>query len=47
MILFRRYVLLEDWDGIADHIRMTKRWVYTRHRNAVDRLDVKISTEKH
>ena len=47
MILFRRYILLEDWDGITDHVRMTKRWVYTRHRNAVDRLDVEISTEKH
>lgn len=45
MILFRRYILLEGWDQIADHVRMTKRWVYTRHRNAVDRLE--ISTEKH
>lgn len=47
MILFRRYILLEDWKTIAKNIRMTARWVFTRHRAAIDRLDIKDSTEKH
>ena len=34
MILFRRYILLEDWKTIAKNIRMTARWVFTRHRAA-------------
>lgn len=47
MILFRRYILLEDWKTIAKNIRMTARWVFTRHRAAIDQLDIKDSTEKH
>ena len=47
MILFRRYILLEDWKTIAKAIRMTARWVFTRHRAAIDHLDIKDSTEKH
>ena len=47
MILFRRYILLEDWKTIAKNIRMTARWVFTCHRAAIDQLDIKDSTEKH
>ena len=47
MILFRRYILLESWEALAAHIRMTKRWVYTRHHAAIEQLEIKDSTEKH
>lgn len=46
MILFRRYILLEDWKTIAKNTRMTARWVFTRHRAAIEQLDIKDSTEK-
>ena len=47
MILFRRYVLLEDWDKIAVHVRLAKRWTFTRHRAAIEKLEIKDSTEQH
>lgn len=47
MILFRRYILLEDWQSIAKNTRLTSRWMYSRHRAAVERLAIKDSTEKH
>lgn len=47
MILFRRYILLESWESTAVHVRMTKRWVFTRHRAALEKLEVKDSTEPH
>lgn len=47
MILFRRYVLLEGWDKIAVHVRLTKRWTLTRHRAAIEKLEIKDSTEQH
>lgn len=46
MILFRRYILLEDWKAIAKNTRMTVRWVFTRHRTAIEQLDIKDSTKK-
>lgn len=47
MILFRRYVLLEGWDKIAVHVRLAKRWTFTRHRAAIEKLEIKDSTEQH
>lgn len=47
MILFRRYVLLEGWDKIAVHVRLAKRWTLTRHRAAIEKLEIKDSTEQH
>lgn len=47
MILFRRYILLEDWDKIAVHVRLAKRWTFTRHRAAIEKLEIKDSTEPH
>ncbi len=47
MILFRRYLLLEGWDKIAVHVRMTKRRIYARHHAAIAQLEIKDSTEKH
>ena len=47
MILFRRYVLLEGWDKIAVHVRLAKRWIFTRHRAAIEKLEIKDSTEQH
>ena len=47
MILFRRYVLLEGWDKIAVHVRLAKRWTFTRHRAAIEKLEIKGSTEQH
>ena len=47
MILFRRYILLEDWDKIAVHVRLAKRWTFTRHRAAIEKLEIKDSTEQH
>lgn len=46
MILFRRYVLLEDWKAIATYTRLTSRWVFTRHRAAIEQLEVKDSTKQ-
>lgn len=47
MILFRRYILLENWDKIAVHVRLAKRWTFTRHRAAIEKLEIKDSTEQH
>lgn len=47
MILFRRYILLEGWDKIAVHVRLAKRWTFTRHRAAIEKLEIKDSTEQH
>lgn len=47
MILFHRYVLLEGWDKIAVHVRLAKRWTLTRHRAAIEKLEIKDSTEQH
>ena len=47
MILFRRYILLEGWDKIAVHVRLAKRWAFTRHRAAIEKLEIKDSTEQH
>ena len=47
MILFRRYILLEGWDKIAVHVRLAKRWAFTRHRAAIEKLEIKDSTEPH
>ena len=47
MILFRRYILLENWDKIAVHVRLAKRWTFTRHRVAIEKLEIKDSTEQH
>ena len=47
MILFRRYILLENWDKIAVHVRLAKRWTFTRHRAAIEKLEIKVSTEQH
>ena len=46
MILFRRYVLLEDWKAIATYTRLTSRWVFTRHRAAIEQLEIKDSTKQ-
>lgn len=47
IILFHRYVLLEGWDKIAVHVRLAKRWTLTRHRAAIEKLEIKDSTEQH
>lgn len=47
MILFRRYILLEGWDKIAVHVRLAKRWAFTRHRAAIEKLEIKDSTKPH
>ena len=47
MILFRRYILLEGWDKISVHVRLAKRWAFTRHRAAIEKLEIKDSTEPH
>lgn len=47
MILFRRYILLENWDKIAVHVRLAKRWTLARHRAAIEKLEIKDSTEQH
>lgn len=47
MILFRRYILLEGWDKIVVHVRLAKRWAFTRHRAAIEKLEIKDSTEQH
>ena len=46
MILFRRYVLLEDWKTIATYTRLTARRVFARHRAAIDRLEIENSTKQ-
>lgn len=46
MILFRRYILLEDWKAIATYTRLTSRWVFTRHRAAIEQLEIKDSIKQ-
>lgn len=46
MILFRRYVLLEDWKAVAAYTRLTSRWVFTRHRAAIEQLEIKDSIKQ-
>lgn len=41
MILFRRYVLLEDWPDIAINIRSSRSQMFQRHSAAIKRLDIK------
>ena len=41
MILFRRYILLEDWPDIAVIVRMSRSQMFQRHSAAIKRLDIK------
>ena len=41
MILFRRYVLLEDWDKIAVYVRLSRSQMFQHHSAAVRQLDTK------
>ena len=41
MILFRRYVLLEDWDKIAVYVRLSRSQMFQYHSAAVRQLDIK------
>ena len=41
MILFRRYVLLEDWPDIAVIVRISRSQMFQRHSAAIKRLDIK------
>ena len=41
MILFRRYVLLEDWDKIAVYARLSRSQMFQHHSAAVRQLDIK------
>lgn len=41
MILFRRYILLEDWDNIAVYVRLSRSQMFQRHSAAIKRLDIK------
>lgn len=41
MILFRRYILLEDWDKIAVYVRLSRSQVFQHHSAAVRQLDIK------
>lgn len=41
MILFRRYVLLEDWDKIAVYVRLSRSQMFQHHSAAVCQLDIK------
>lgn len=41
MILFRRYVLLEDWGKIAVYVRLSRSQMFQRHSAAIKRLDIK------
>ena len=43
MILFRRYVLLEDWPDIAVIVRISRSQMFQRHSAAIKRLDIKKS----
>lgn len=45
MILFRRYILLEDWGEIAYHVRLSRSQVFQHHSAAVKRLDPKSPDE--
>lgn len=41
MILFRRYVLLEDWDKITVYVRLSRSQMFQHHSAAVRQLDIK------
>ena len=41
MILFRRYILLEDWDNIAVYVRLSRSQMFQHHSAAVRQLDIK------
>ena len=41
MILFRRYILLEDWPDIAINIRISRSQMVQRHSAAINRLEIK------
>lgn len=41
MILFRRYILLEDWPDIAINIRSSRSQMFQRHSAAIKRLNIK------
>lgn len=41
MILFRRYILLEDWDKIAVYVRLSSSQMFQHHSAAVRQLDIK------
>lgn len=41
MILFRRYVLLEDWPDIAVIVRISRSQMFQRHSAAIKRLEIK------
>lgn len=41
MILFRRYVLLEDWNKIAVYVRLSRSQMFQHHSAAVRQLDIK------
>ena len=41
MILFRRYILLEDWPDIAVNVRISRSQMFQRHSPAIKRLEIK------
>lgn len=41
MILFRRYILLEDWPDISEHVRISRSQTFLHHSTAIKRLDIK------
>ena len=41
MILFRRYILLEDWPDLAVIVRISRSQMFQRHSAAIKRLDIK------
>ena len=41
MILFRRYILLEDWPDIAVNVRISRSQMFHRHSAAIKRLEIK------
>lgn len=41
MILFRRYILLENWDKIAVYVRLSRSQMFQHHSAAVRQLDIK------
>lgn len=40
-ILFRRYILLEDWPDIAVIVRISRSQMFQRHSAAIKRLEIK------
>ena len=41
MILFRRYILLEDWPDIAISVRISRSQMFQRHSAAIKKLEIK------